>query len=139
MRLMILPALTLLAGLACLAGQQAALSSRVMTHAARSDGDVVGSWQPNRGVTAGQRGYPDADETRTVVVSSGWLRAEFEEGRSSGGQVFRLTETPVKVTGVLRVCSVSVLVTAFVGAGVLAIVWRGTSRGRLACETLTTK
>lgn len=139
MRLMILPALTLLAGVVCLAGQQAALMSRVMTHAARSDGDVVGTWQPSRGATAGQRGYREADETRTVVVSSGWLRAEFEEGRSAGGQAFRLTDTPVKVTGVLRVCAVAFLVTAFVAAGVLAIAWRGAPRGRATCELLRTK
>jgi hypothetical protein len=139
MRLMILPALTLLVGFACIAGQQAALMGRVMVHPASSDGDVVGTWQPNRGVTAGQRGYPEADATRTVVVSSGWLRAEFEGGRSAGGQPFRPTDTPVKVTGMLRVCAVAFLVTAFVAAGALAIVWRRTPRGRPTCEALPRK
>jgi hypothetical protein len=133
---MILPALTLLAGFACLAGQHAALMGRVITHAGRGDGEYVGSWQPNRGVAPGQRGYPEADETRTVAVSSGWLRAEFEEGRSAGGQPFRLTDRPVKVTGVLRVCAVAFLVTAFVAAGALAIVWRRTPRRPPTGETL---
>jgi hypothetical protein len=139
MRLMILPALTLLVGLALLAGLRAALMGRVLAHPGRSDGDVVGPWEPNRGVTAGQRANADADETRRVVVSSGWLRAEFEEGRSGGGQPFRLTDVPEKVTGVGRVCAVAFVVTAVVAAGVLAVAWRRMPGGRRAREVLPTE